>query len=80
VWRGKFDGVRCAVLLLAFRKLNKSLQMLQVGFGMLSFIFLHSDALSNGRCKLAECVKSHDMHNDIAHALIKFSQKLIAGS
>lgn len=27
VWRGKFDGVRCAVLLLAFRKLNKSLQM-----------------------------------------------------
>ena len=25
VWRGKFDGVRCAVLLLAFRKLNKSL-------------------------------------------------------
>jgi len=25
--RGKFDGVRCAVLLLAFRKLSKSLQM-----------------------------------------------------
>ena len=26
VWRGKFDGVRCAVLLLAFRKMNKGLQ------------------------------------------------------
>ena len=27
VWRQKFDGVRCAALLLAFQKLNRNLQM-----------------------------------------------------
>ncbi len=51
VWRGKFDGVRCAVLLLAFRKLNKSLQMhsdAPSNFGMLNRIFMHNDVLSGG--------------------------------
>jgi len=51
VWRGNFDGVRCAVLLLAFRKLNKSLQMNSDApsrFGMLSYMFIHIDALSDG--------------------------------
>ena len=27
IWRRKFDGVRCAALLLAFQKFNKTLQM-----------------------------------------------------
>ena len=31
IWRGKFDGVRCATLLLAFRKLNGSLAYNQPG-------------------------------------------------
>jgi len=34
IWRRKFDGVRCATLLLAFQKFNKNLQMLSGRPGM----------------------------------------------
>ena len=73
VWRGKFDGVRCAVLLLAFRKLNKSLQMHSDApsrFGMLSFSFLHNDVLSDGIKDASLYSVCHHMHNDIAQALL----------
>ena len=33
IWRGKFEGVRCAVLLLAFYKLNQQLQAQEVSPG-----------------------------------------------
>lgn len=33
VWKDKFDGVRCAVLLLAMRKLNQQIKIRQGGSG-----------------------------------------------
>lgn len=75
VWRGKFDGVRCAVLLLAFRKLNKSLQMHSDApsrFGMLNRIL--SESYTMLFCQMASrmqaCVVCHHMHHDIAQALL----------
>ena len=40
IWRVKFDGVRCAVLLLAFHKLNKELQGQQDSSGQSRILVL----------------------------------------